>query len=56
VDIKAGADAAYTITEVDPSAGTEIDLSSAVAMDTAGDFFMVFSDGVGWIVVAHRVQ
>lgn len=56
VDIKAGSDAQYTTTEVDPSAGTTVDLSSAVAIDTAGDFICVMSDGVGWIVVAHRIQ
>jgi len=56
VDVVSQGDALYAITEVDPSAGTTIDLGSAVAIDTAGDFLCVFSTGVEWIVLAHRIQ
>lgn len=56
VDVIADATAQYTTTEVDPSAGTTLDLGSDVAIDTAGDFLCVMSDGMSWIVLAHYIQ
>lgn len=56
VDVVAGGDARYNTTEVDPSAGTTIDVSSAVAIDTAGDFLLMYSTGLSWVVLAHYIQ
>lgn len=56
VDVVAAGDQRYSTTEVDPSAGTTVDVSSAVAQDTSGDFTLWYSDGIGWILMAHYIQ
>lgn len=52
VDVISQGDELYSVTE----SSTSIDVSSAVAIDTAGDFLCMYCNGVSWICLAFNIQ
>jgi len=55
VDVVTQGDELYSTTEIDPGVPTTLDVSSAVAIDTAGDFLCLYSNGISWILLAHMI-
>ena len=51
VDVIDRGDALYSATE----GSTAIDVSSAVAIDTAGDFLCMYSNGISWICLGFNI-
>ena len=52
VDVISQGDELYAVTEV----STTITISGATAIDTAGDFLLMYSTGVCWICLAFNTQ
>lgn len=53
VDVQDQGDALYSTSLVGDTP-TTIDLSSAVAIDTAGNFLCVYSNGISWVTLAYN--
>ncbi len=51
VDVIDNGDALYSLTE----GSTSIDVSSAVAIDAAGDFLCMYCNGFSWIALAFNI-
>ena len=51
VDVIDQGDALYSATE----AATPVDVSSAVAIDAAGDFLLMYSTGTCWVCLAYNI-
>ena len=52
VDVISQGDELYAVTE----GSTTITISGATAIDTAGDFLLMYSTGVCWICLAFNIQ
>ncbi len=51
VDVIDNGDALYSLTE----GSTPIDVSSAVAIDAAGDFLLMYSTGICWVCLGFNI-